>query len=389
MVKDILQRFANTDLYSASLALMEEVGVKINQETCEPIQVSDFYDADMPKYLHNALDLIANTYYIGVVNDETLANDAITVRLQDEQQKVIGSHGKYDGMFIFAMDAKVGVDLKRADIASLTRALNRIAYAVPVILIVREGKYLSLSTCERTEYQQEWRHSQGEKLGKVSILRNVDCLHPHRGHLDILQSLVDKSFASFDDLYKHWMEVFSSELLTKKFYSELFDWYQWAVNPGSKVSFPDDADIQDDDRQDVDTKIIRLITRLMFVWFIKQKGLVPNQIFDASYVSTILKEFDAQSTTVGNYYQAVLQNLFFGTLNRPILEDGVKRGFAKASKIDLRNLYRYGRDEEGGLFSISDEEVVELFANVPYLNCGLFECQDKWEHLHSSVDKEA
>ena len=381
MVKDILRKFANTDLYSASLALMGEVGVRINQETCEPVRLSDFYEGGMPKYLQNALALIEKTYFVGVVNDETLANDAVAVRLQDEQQKVVNSQGKYDGMFVFAMDAKSDVELKRSDIASLTRALNRIAYAVPVILIMREGKYLSLATCERTQYSQEWRNAQGEKLGKVSILRRVDCLHPHRGHLDILESLGSKSIASFDELYKHWMEVFSSELLTKKFYSELFDWYQWAINPASKVSFPDDADTQDDDRQDIDTKIIRLITRLMFVWFIKQKGLVPSQIFDASYISTILKEFDAQSTTVGNYYQAVLQNLFFGTLNRPILEDGVKRGFARASKIDLRNLYRYGRDEEGGLFAISDEEVVELFANVPYLNCGLFECQDKCKTL--------
>ena len=381
MVKDILQKFADTDLYSASLTLLGEVGVKINQETCEPIQVSDFYEKGMPKYLKNALSLIKDTYFLGVVNDETLANETPAVQLYGERQKVVSSQGKYEGMFVFAMDVKSSMELRRSDVASLTRSLNRIAYAVPVILIVREGHFLSLATCERTEYTQEWRNAQGEKLGKVSILRNVDCLHPHRGHLDILESLGSKSCSSFDDLYKHWMDVFSSELLTKKFYLELFDWYQWAINPESKVSFPDDADTQDDDRQDIDTKIIRLITRLMFVWFIKQKGLVPSQIFEASYISTILKEFDAQSSTVGNYYQAVLQNLFFGTLNRPILEDGVKRGFAKATKIDLRNLYRYGRDEEGGLFSISDEEVVELFANVPYLNCGLFECQDKCKQL--------
>ena len=46
MIKDILQKFANTDLYSASLVLLEEVGVKINQETCEPIDIADFYDGD-------------------------------------------------------------------------------------------------------------------------------------------------------------------------------------------------------------------------------------------------------------------------------------------------------------------------------------------------------
>lgn len=65
MIKDILQKFANTDLYSASLVLLEEVGVKINQETCEPIDIADFYDGEMPKYLQNALTQIGKSYYIG------------------------------------------------------------------------------------------------------------------------------------------------------------------------------------------------------------------------------------------------------------------------------------------------------------------------------------
>ena len=184
MIKDILQKFANTDLYSASLVLLEEVGVKINQETCEPIDIADFYDGEMPKYLQNALTQIGKSYYIGVVNDETLAKTVSAVSLQDEQQKVLDAQGKYNGMFIFAMDAKEGVDLKRSEVASLTRAMNRIAYAVPVILIVREGCHLSLATCERTEYNQDWRKGLGEKLGKVSILRHVDCMHP-RSYFEI------------------------------------------------------------------------------------------------------------------------------------------------------------------------------------------------------------
>ena len=53
----------------------------------------------------------------------------------------------------------------------------------------------------------------------------------------------------------------------------------------------------------------------MFVWFIKQKDLVPQRIFDIDYLQTILKEFDPYSQTVGNYYNAILQNLFFATLN--------------------------------------------------------------------------
>ena len=116
-----------------------------------------------------------------------------------------------------------------------------------------------------------------------------------------------------------------------------------------------------------------MITRIMFVWFIKQKELVPNRIFDADFLSTILKDFDPYSKTEGNYYNAILQNLFFGTLNRAIKdENGNTRKFASSSKRDVKTLYRYAE-----LFSISKQEVINLFAEVPFLNGGLFECLDK------------
>ena len=172
-------------------------------------------------------------------------------------------------------------------------------------------------------------------------------------------------------------DAFSVEALTKQFYQELFEWYQWAVSEDSNVTFPNNPATEDDDREDIDIKIIRMITRLMFVWFIKQKDLVPNKIFDIKYLSVILKDFDPQSKTVGNYYNAILQNLFFATLNREIVDEkGTKRRFATAAKRDVKTLYRY---EE--LFKISEEEVIDLFAEVPFLNGGLFECLDKTRYI--------
>ncbi|BBA29840.1 Eco57I restriction-modification methylase domain-containing protein [Prevotella melaninogenica] len=168
-------------------------------------------------------------------------------------------------------------------------------------------------------------------------------------------------------------DAFSVEALTKQFYRDLFEWYQWAVSDASNITFPNDTAIEDDDRDDIEKKIIRMITRIMFVWFIKQKELVPDCIFDADFLSTILKDFDPYSKTEGNYYNAILQNLFFGTLNRAIKdENGNTRKFATSSKRDVKTLYRYAE-----LFSISEQEVINLFAEVPFLNGGLFECLDK------------
>ena len=167
--------------------------------------------------------------------------------------------------------------------------------------------------------------------------------------------------------------AFSVEALTKQFYKDLFDWYQWAVDPASGVYFPNNTSTEDDDREDIETKIIRMITRIMFVWFIKQKELVPNKIFDVDFLDTILKDFDPESKVVGNYYNAILQNLFFATLNRAIEdEQGNKRRFATNVKKDIKTLYRYPE-----MFKISEDEVIKIFSEVPFLNGGLFECLDK------------
>ena len=177
--------------------------------------------------------------------------------------------------------------------------------------------------------------------------------------------------------FKSLKEAFSVEALTKEFYTELFDWYQWAIEPSSNITFPNNTTTEDDDRDDIETKVIRMITRIMFVWFIKQKSLVPDKIFDVDFLTTILKDFDPYSTAEGNYYNAILQNLFFGTLNRAIKdEEGNTRRFATSSKRDIKTLYRYAE-----MFTIGEQEVIDIFAEIPFLNGGLFECLDKTKSI--------
>ena len=172
-------------------------------------------------------------------------------------------------------------------------------------------------------------------------------------------------------------DAFSVEALSKDFYKDLFEWYQWAVDPSTNITFPNNTSTEDDDRDDIETKIIRMITRIMFVWFIKQKQLVPDCIFELKHLKKILKDFDPLSTTVGNYYNAILQNLFFGTLNRAIIdEDGSTRKFSTSSKRDVKTLYRYAE-----MFTISEQEVIDTFAEIPFLNGGLFECLDKTRYI--------
>lgn len=172
--------------------------------------------------------------------------------------------------------------------------------------------------------------------------------------------------------------AFSVEALTKEFYSELFAWFEWARNEKTGVTFPNLVSNPDDDRENIEIKIIRLITRIMFVWFIRKKDLVPAELFDINALSEILKDFSPNSIKSGNYYNAILQNLFFATLNSARIDEaGKKRSFAKPQgKTAPKNLYRYAE-----LFKISEKKVIELFDSVPFLNGGLFECLDKTKTL--------
>ena len=356
------------DLHEACQSLLDCFGIKYTPISPANLPVDAFLQEDFIKRNQILVEKINEICVVGAATQETfnsLGEESLSIDKIDTANKSV----HYEEMAFFSID--VTLALTRTEIATLTRAFNRRMVNRPVVLFIRHNNLLTLSTCERLPYIRANQY-QGEKAGKVTILRNINCKEPHRGHLEILSRLELGKCNSFDELYATWMETFNSDVLTKKFYDDLFNWYQWAVNPETKVSFPNDPTIQDDDREDIDTKVIRLITRLMFVWFIKQKGLVPSEIFDAKYIASILNDFDSQSATSGTYYNAIIQNLFFGTLNRPIIEDGEVREFAESNGQDVKNLYRY---EE--LFSISKKQVIDMFASVPFLNCGLFECQDK------------
>jgi hypothetical protein len=173
------------------------------------------------------------------------------------------------------------------------------------------------------------------------------------------------------DYFKDLQDRFSVEVLTKEFYRELSNWYFWAIK---KVTFPNDInDDSDNDKYNTEN-IIRLITRLIFVWFIKQKELVNPELFNPEVLKNLLKDFDPESPVQHNYYRAILQNLFFATLNQEIGKRGFaeNKGFLKnRNTYNIKNLYRY-EDE----FQCDTSKVLQLFSEVPFLNGGLFECLD-------------
>ena len=384
-MNSILKKFVDEPLFDACAAMLNYLHISFNEVTRTPVPFEGLYRNPLTKALQEILVKVENTYFIGTVDEASLSGRA--ARQDENNVTAKASEGKYVGMMIFAVDIKPNQTLTRTELATLTRGFNRIAAAQPVVLFIKQGNRLALATCERSEYTQQWRD--GEKLGKVSLLRGINCLQPHRGHIDILESIGDKAYPTFEELYKHWMQVFSSELLTRKFYSELSDWYAWAVQV---ARFPNDLATTEDDEKFNHESCIRLITRLIFVWFLKQKHLIPEEFFDENYIREhFIENFDPHdrqslyyNAEESKYYRLILQNLFFAMLNRPIVPEGKDTPNNRRFRVKgnyhgmnpdyaVNNLLRYEGDFKNGGAA---EFLAMANSNVPFLNGGLFDCLD-------------
>ncbi|MCG2660203.1 MAG: hypothetical protein L6437_08170 [Kiritimatiellae bacterium] len=164
---------------------------------------------------------------------------------------------------------------------------------------------------------------------------------------------------------KQWASAFDKEPLTKEFFKEIANWYFWTLK---NCQFPKDAPKEDDGYDHI--SVIRLITRLIFCWFIREKGLIPDALFDERKLAEALLGFDPVKVKNKDsvFYRAILQNLFFATLNTEM----DKRGWAKEDQNFMaHNLYRHKECFR------KPGETLALFKNIPFLNGGLFECLDK------------
>lgn len=170
-------------------------------------------------------------------------------------------------------------------------------------------------------------------------------------------------------------EAFSVETLTKEFYALLFKWYEWAGENAVGMTFPNDLADDKDDRVQLNEAIIRLITRLMFTWFVRQRDIVPQELFTEDGVKDLLKDFDPLSMEQDNYYRCILQNLFFATFNcRPDDRAFTRPGLHGCSKgYGIKTLYHYQKEIK------NPEAFMALMAGIPFLNCALFDCLDKKE----------
>ena len=306
----------------------------------------------------------------------------INAQLTDEsprfESKAIDTELRSSYMFI-AMPL-AGDTYTRTQLSNITRFMG-MRILQPFMMIFRYSDVLSLAIINR---RLNLRDTTKQVLEKVTLIKDINLASSKRkrAHIDILSELhlqllvARHEVTNFDTLDDAWEKVLNTEELNKHFYRDLEEWYEWAAS-AETCKFPD---------KENKMQIIRMITRLLFIWFLKEKNLVPSDIFEEEGARTYLNNFDFETS---DYYQAILQNLFFATLNTPIKEREFRepndtndintsttgQSSHPSANPDHRNSNKYRYTD----LLRNEDPILEHLKKVPFVNGGLFDSLDSFK----------
>ncbi len=246
-------------------------------------------------------------------------------------------------------------DLNRTKLVSITREINR-CFAMPVLLLVKTGGNITIALINRRLNKLD---DSKDVLEKVILIKDINLVNPHRGHLDILQKLYLPGFEidSIGKLQSFWSKILSVKELNREFYFKITSWYQSALAHIS-LCYTDKASENDK----VEAKkyfLVKTLCRMMFCWFIKEKGLIAPEILELTDIRdrcySIIK--DPYNPDSNSYYRGILRTLFFDVLNSPM----------NKRVIPVDRLKKYTPDG-------FDKNV---FKHCPYLNGSIFNHRDE------------
>ena len=370
-ITSALNRFIDDNLAENTRTLLDTLGYGSERTlTLEPNTADAFLDAFDPEgKLNRDRALIAEWFSIDPLfqlTGEDLTRTDTDGWLFDPSQTQV-DHTIIESYVFLALRLH-GSSYNRTQLSQITREINKL-FPMPAMLLFQHGETLTLSIINR---RLGVRDPSRDVLEKVTLIKDINFRNIHRAHIDILFDLAREPLnrthgvRNFVELHRAWAKTLDTSELNKRFFNELANWYFWAID---QVTFPDDAGEDLEVRNA--TSVIRLLTRLIFVWFIKEKGLVPDALFNPRELDDILNNLDPQEST---YYKAILQNLFFATLNQEMNTEQHpnNRKFRGDGRqhYNITSLYRY-KDH-----FIDPDDALRHFETIPFLNGGLFECLD-------------
>jgi adenine-specific DNA-methyltransferase len=368
-IRGAVTALAGNNLAATATALIGSIGYtspKTLAIETDPAEFLTELNIDPAKLAESLPRIKAVQFLLQLTGDELPALSRNTA----PQTGASFQRGAIDSFVFLAVDLDNGT-WSRRELVTIVRELNR-GFAMPAIILFRNGDKATLAVIDRRANRRD--PSRDVVGGRISLVKDIDLAKPHRAHVEILADLSlaaiarKKAPADFRDLYDRWIETLSAAELNKRFYAELADWFAWASTKADLVQFPKGQPADDGGKE---VGLIRLLTRLMFVWFIKEKGLVPLDLFNADTLGKLLKS-PPQSTPAGHdFYLAILQNLFFATLNTEMDQRRWRKDDDGQSKDYLgHHVFRH----EAKFADKAEAET--LFNQVPFLNGGLFECLD-------------
>lgn len=339
-----LRIFSQLNFLPALKALFKDLKVPMNYVADEPTTAKEILKDTYKE--NDSFQLMDDVWFVGMVDDAAFEGNK---SLEAEKIK-----SDYDGILIFGVSLKKrpnGLLPTRSQLAEISRAFNREFYYTPVVVVFKYGNYLAFANTERLKYKQEWR--EGEKAGKVSMLKEIFIEQPHRGHLAILKQLVipttgSNAVKSFTQLYYYWQSKFSISILNKNFYEDIIAWFNKAVKD---IKIPD----QNAGSEKHKDFTVRLIARLIFIWFLKELKVVKDDLLLPDFENGEENDLIKPKSKGSAYYKFILQNLFFNALNSE-KKDRDKQVF---------DVY--------ATHFVNEKAIKDAIFLSPYLNGGLFD----------------
>ena len=364
-MNETIKLFAQQPINIAAAELVNKLGFQC-VPTLGNVAIDDFFKQNdfTYRYLNDIKDSIEHIWDIGYVY-----YDSYSQHLEDKENK-------YLSLEIFACEIKSGVKFTRPMAANLTRAFNRISTRsyinkdtgidMPVIVIMKQvtekGTLLSIGTCERSERKD----GTGDKVGKVTMLRNMNCEKLHPGHRQILERIANEvsSCSRYDELYQKWFKSFSIDILSDEFfrgykaiYEDIIEyvtgkrmvqeepnkWVEQCIRKPCTEIMEEFAGFPNPEKA-VHDYVKNLMGRLVFIQFLQKKGWMGVPAGDSwnggdpDFLQNLFGKSDKKQTFIDD----VLEPLF----------------------NDL-NTKRHG--------DLVTNQNVGVDIKVPYLNGGLFE----------------
>ena len=251
-------------------------------------------------------------------------------------------------------------DLRKGQERQLIQRIRKDDPTLRALFVVsnyEQNQWHLINTKDTQEASKTTLHLRFFRIGKGQQVRTA----AERLHLIDIEGLDPEITAQ--ELQDHHNDAFDVESVSQDFFNEISNWYFWAL---SQVEFPQDTVVEGEEEKHRATSLIRFLTRIIFCWFLKEKGLIPESLFNRKELEAMLVDLDEDHCT---YHEGILQNLFFATLNQRMGKD---RRFVTGNDEDNKtDLYHYPEH------FLDSEKAPGYFKEIPFLNGGLFECLDR------------